>query len=183
MFFDGSSSSRKEVNLGGKRKGLAANAKDKASFVEQVVNDSPSSPLYSPQSPLLHPSSSPRSLPSALSAKLCDAAKSGCITGILSLVITSIPYFQHRLIYFPVHFTLSPAPPSLHRHGALMLGVAPCVLILNKEDTHTWKASSPCHPPPRCRLASPHSTQHAASARRCTFFRPTSLPIPRSPLR
>jgi hypothetical protein len=91
MFFDGSSSSRKEVNLGGKRKGLAANAKDKASFVEQVANDSTSSPLYSPQSPLLHPSSSPRSLPSALSAKLCDAAKSGCITGILSLVITSIP--------------------------------------------------------------------------------------------
>jgi hypothetical protein len=41
MFFDGSSSSRKEVNLGGKRKGLAANAKDKASFVEQVTRHLP----------------------------------------------------------------------------------------------------------------------------------------------
>ncbi len=51
MFFDGSSSSRKEVNLGGKRKGLAANAKDKASFVEQVTTFLPS-PFQLPPPPL-----------------------------------------------------------------------------------------------------------------------------------
>ena len=79
MFFDGSSSSRKEVNLGGKRKGLTANAKDKASFVEQVFNTF-LFPIPSP-SPLSGFTSFPsfRSRPCALSAKPSAAAKTGLI--------------------------------------------------------------------------------------------------------
>jgi hypothetical protein len=54
MFFDGSSSSRKEVNLGGKRKGLSANSKDKASFVEQVIISQPLAPPFLFQLLLYH---------------------------------------------------------------------------------------------------------------------------------
>ena len=79
MFFDGAASSRKEVNLGGKRKGLSANAKDKASFVEQVA-----SPSHQPHVPLSFSHSKPspcdRSRPFALSAKLYAAANTGAVT-------------------------------------------------------------------------------------------------------